>query len=164
MKRLLGPCLAVLVLLLGGCGDGTSDVASDPSSGGSGGTTSSTPTDKSSGSTDAQTIAILSQTGAGGRVDVRAVRLDDPTAREQFVSQFNRPGLGARVEKAVASATVPSGYALLGAVVSLGCDVPPGVNVTVSPGGYLLEAQPVPSPLKECFAPVTTVAIVAVPM
>ena len=112
---------------------------------------------------DFQEIAILSQTAAGGRVDNAAVRLDDQAARETFLMQFNRPAFGTKIGRQIAAATVPDGYALIGAVVSIGCDVPPGVNVTAGPDGWFIHAQKVASPLQECFAPVTTVALVAVP-
>ncbi len=44
-------------------------------------------------------------------------------------------------------------------VVSVGCDVPPGA--TVQDG--VIVPEKVASPLKECFAPVTTVALASVP-
>jgi hypothetical protein len=112
---------------------------------------------------DYQEIALLSQTAAGGDVDPVAVRLDEGAERNAFLGQFDRPGFGSEIEDEVAAATVPEGYVLVGAVVSIGCDVPPGVTVTSGPEGWLITAQKVPSPLQECFAPVTTVAIVAVP-
>ena len=51
---------------------------------------------------------------------------------------------------------------LLGSVVSVGCDVPPGVDVHRTGGGLAITAQKVAAPTKECFAPVTTVALVLV--
>jgi len=96
-------------------------------------------------------------------VDPNAVRLDVPGERREFVAQFAGTGMDRKIAQAVASAAVPSGFALMGAVVSIGCDVPPGVSVTMSPDGYVITAQQVVSPMQECFAPVTTVAIVAVP-
>ena len=64
----------------------------------------------------------------------------------------------------MAAATVPEGYTVMGAVVSIGCDVPPGVAVEQEPGRLGLHAaQGAPARCQECFAPVTSVAIVAVP-
>jgi hypothetical protein len=57
---------------------------------------------------------------------------------------------------------VPSGQTLLGAVVAIGCDVPPGVTVQHADGGLAITALKVEKPREECFAPVTTVALVAV--
>jgi hypothetical protein len=167
MKTLLGPAVSVVLLtaVLAGCGDSTSDSASDsspvptrPTA-----TASSMPTVDPSEGLEAQTIAIVSQTAVGGHVDLNAVPLADDAARQEFVAQFNRPGMGRKIAKAVASATVPDGYTVMGAVVMVGCDVPPGVLVTQSPDGWVVTPEPVVSPLRECFAAVTSVAIVAVP-
>ena len=167
MNRLLGPSL-LAVVLLAGCGDASSSGAvtdttgASPSTGTPTSSASPSPT-KGGTSLDFQTVALVSQTAAGGTVDGNAVLLDDQAAREDFVAQFERRGMDRKIQQAIASATVPSGYSLLGAVVAIGCDVPPGVIVTQSPDGYVITAQKVPSPLQECFAPVTTVAIVAGP-
>ena len=51
----------------------------------------------------------------------------------------------------------------MGAVVAIGCDVPPGrLGREQGPDGWVVTPHKVPSPLQECFAPVTSVAIVAV--
>ena len=90
MKRLLGPCLLAVCLVLAACGDSTSDTASDP-----GGPTSTSAGDSSptaepspTGGLEPQTIAIVSQTAAGGRVDLNAVPVDDEAARREFTAQF----------------------------------------------------------------------------
>jgi hypothetical protein len=158
MKRLLGTALLTLVLLAG-CGDSTSDSASDPASQ----PASTTASDKPTEAVAPQTIAIVSQTAAGGEVDLNAVPVDDDAALQEFTAQFNRAGLAAKIATAVAGATVPEGYTVMGAVVSIGCDVPPDVSVEQGPDGWVLRPHKVPSPLQECFAPVTSVAIVAVP-
>jgi hypothetical protein len=167
MKTLLGPVLPAVLLasVLTGCGDATSDSASDPAPERTRptATASSVPTVDPSDGLEAQTIAIVSQTAVGGQVDLNAVPLADDAARQEFVAQFNRPGMGRKIAQAVASATVPEGYTVMGAVVMVGCNVPPGVLVTQSPDGWVVTPEPVVSPLKECFAAVTTVAIVAVP-
>ena len=158
MKRLLGTALLTLVLLAG-CGDSTSDSASDPASQPS----STTASDKPTEALAPQTIAIVSQTAAGGEVDLNAVPVDDDASLQEFTAQFNRAGLAEKIATAVAGATVPEGYTVMGAVVSIGCDVPPDVSVEQGPDGWVLRPHKVPSPLQECFAPVTSVAIVAVP-
>jgi hypothetical protein len=172
MKVLLGSLATSLVLLVAGCADSSSDAADDPadptSSVSQTGTPTGSPTDSPSSSPteralDFQEIAIISQTAAGGEVDNAAVRLDDQAAREPFLMQFDRLSFGTKIDEQIAAATVPEGYLLLGAVVSIGCDVPPGVNVTEGPDGWFIYPQKVASPLQECFAPVTTVALVAVP-
>ncbi len=159
MKRLLGPALLAVLLLLAGCGDSTSDSASDPASQPSSTTASDEPTEAAV----PQTIAIVSQTAAGGEVDLNAVPVDDDAALQEFTAQFNKAGLEEKIATAVAGATVPEGYTVMGAVVSIGCDVPPDVSVEEGPDGWVVTPLKVPSPLQECFAPVTSVAIVAVP-
>ena len=160
MKRHLGPALLAVLLLLAGCGDSTSDSASDPASQPSSSTTEpGEPTESAA----PQTIAIVSQTAAGGEVDLTAVPVDDDAALQEFTAQFNRAGLEEKIATAVAGATVPEGYTVMGAVVSIGCDVPPDVSVEQGPDGWVVTPHKVPSPLQECFAPVTSVAIVAVP-
>ena len=167
MKTLLGPVIPAVLLaaLLAGCGDETSDAASDPAPEKTRptATASSMPTVDPSEGPEAQTIAIVSQTAVGGHVDLAAVPLADEAAQQEFAGQFNRPGMGRKIAQAVASATVPEGYTVMGAVVMVGCDVPPGVTVSQSTHGWVLKPQKVASPLQECFAPVTSVAIVAVP-
>ena len=84
MKRLLGPALLAFVLLAG-CGDSTSDSASDPVSQPSSSSTSSSTTasDKPTEALAPQTIAIVSQTAAGGQVDLNAVPVDDDAADDE---------------------------------------------------------------------------------
>jgi ABC-type glycerol-3-phosphate transport system substrate-binding protein len=160
MKRLLGPAL-LAVVLSAGCGDSTSDGASQPAPQPS--STSTTASDEPTASAAPQTIAIVSQTAAGGQVDLNAVPVDDDAALQEFTAQFSRAGLEEKIATAVAGATVPEGYAVMGAVVAIGCDVPPDVSVEQGPDGWVVTPHKVPSPLQECFAPVTSVAIVAVP-
>src|SRR5829696_7987402 len=170
MKRLLGPVLLAL-LVLAGCGDSASDSASDPaippSSTSASASSSASASASASASSESpatpQTVAIVSQTAAGGKVDLTAVPVEDDAARQAFTAQFRRAGLDEKIARAVAGATIPEGYTLMGAVVAIGCDVPPGVAVEQGPDGWVVTPQKVPSPLQECFAPVTSVAIVAVP-
>ena len=124
---------------------------------------STTASDKPTEALAPQTIAIVSQTAAGGEVDLNAVPVDDDAALQEFTAQFNKAGLEEKIATAVAGATVPEGYTVMGAVVAIGCDVPPDVSVEQGPDGWVVRPHKVPSPLQECFAPVTSVAIVAVP-
>ena len=162
MKHDLGPALLAAVLLAG-CGDSTSDSASEPAPQPSSTSTSTSASDEPTGAAAPQTIAIVSQTAAGGEVDLNAVPVDDDAALQDFAAQFNRAGLEEKIATAVAGATVPEGYTVMGAVIAIGCDVPPDVSVEQGPDGWVVTPHKVPSPLQECFAPVTSVAIVAVP-
>ena len=82
---------------------------------------------------------------------------------DEFNAQFETDAMPAQVEAAVAATEVPEGMLLYGAVVAVGCDAPTDVFVTDSESGVLIVAKKVPSPLQECFAPMTTVALVLVP-
>jgi hypothetical protein len=165
MKVLLGSLATSLVLLVAGCADSTSDTASDPGDQPSTSTGQSTEPDEPTptGGLEPQTVAVVSQTAAGGEVDLNAVPVDDETTRLEFTAQFERGSLDEKIAAAVGSATIPEGYTVMGAVVAIGCDVPPGVTVSQSPDGWVFTPQKVDKPLQECFAPVTTVALVAVP-
>ena len=153
MKRLLGPALLALVLLAG-CGDSTSDSASDPA------VPAVLPTSTAVGRADGRRGATDDRDRvADGRwreVDLNAVPVDDDAALQEFTAQFNKAGLEEKIATAVAGATVPEGYTVMGAVVAIGCDVPPDVSVEQGPDGWVITPHKVPSPLQECFAPVTT--------
>ncbi len=138
MKRLLGPALLAL-LLVTGCSDSTSDSASDPSdpASTSAGESSATAEPSPTGGLEPQTIAVVSQTAAGGSVDLNAVPVDDEASLQAFTRQFERGALNEKIAQAVAGATVPEGYTLMGAVVAIGCDVPPASPWTEGPDGWV---------------------------
>jgi hypothetical protein len=165
MRRTLGQALALAAFCAAATGCGSDPgTATDPASGSPSATSPSTgPSSSPGGGLDFEEVALVSQTAAGGRVSRKPVRLDGPAAVGAFTDQFRSPGLGRQVEKAVRRADVPPDRALLGAVVAVGCDVPPGVQVEDSGAGPEITALPVESPTQECFAPVTTVAEVSVP-
>ena len=56
-----------------------------------------------------------------------------------------------------------AGVTRTAAVVAIGCDVPPGVDVRRAGDGIEITPQEVAAPHEECFAPVTTVALKPVP-
>jgi ABC-type glycerol-3-phosphate transport system substrate-binding protein len=167
MKRTLGPLLAALLaglLLLAGCGEATSSGATDePSASSSSSPVTTAATVDPDEGLEPQTLAIVSQTAVGGKVDLDATPIADAGARSEFTAQFRRPSMDKKIAQAVAAATVPEGYTVMGAVVSIECDAPSSVTVTQAPDGWIITPDPVESPLKECFAPVTSVAVVAVP-
>ncbi len=161
MKRLLGTCLFALALLAGCADSSSSSVADEP-------TQSQSPTPSESPSsepTEAEpmTIAILSETAAGGDVDENAVRLDVEESRQVFLGQFERGGLQEKIEAAIEAAAIPEGYAVWAAVVWIGCDVPTDVTATPSGDGWVLDPKLPTKTMQECFAPVTSVALVAAP-
>ena len=64
--------------------------------------------------------------------------------------------------QAAAATDVPDGQQLAAAVVAIGCDVPTRVVGHGTGDDVALHAV-LPSPTKECFAPITTVALVLLP-
>jgi hypothetical protein len=158
MRRTLGSLLLTTALassMLSGCGSegGTDKQAAD-----TGGADAGSP----GGAVDFTQVAIVSATAAGGRPSQRATVLDDAAAVGAFSEQFRSPAMEQQLLEAVRGANVAEGRTLVGAVVALGCDVPPGVTVHRTGVGLAIKPRPVPSPLPECLAPVTSVALVAV--
>jgi len=162
VRHLLGTLLATAALAAtAGCG-------SDTSSAGAGGCPTWPNCD---GRTDgpspgpiagAEVLPMISQTGGGGRVSTTATLLDTSAEVRGFTRQL-QPAMVHRVTAAIAQAR-QSGYLVYGAVVALGCDRPPGADVALGADGQVqIVAQEVASPLPECLAPVTTVAIATVP-
>jgi hypothetical protein len=172
MKRSLGTLSALFVLqLAAGCGDDATDTrADDPSSSSSPSSPSSTPSPGGSESdapagtpVDFTEVALLSETNAGGEVSQQPTLLDSPAAVTSFAGTLDGRTMAARIKAAVVKADVPEGRAVVGTVVAIGCDVPPGVSVDWNGTGLDVTALKVKKPTQECFAPVTTVALLTVP-
>ena len=160
MRRTLGPLLLTALLTTGltsGCGSDDSGTVTDRGSGPSGSVTPS-----GGGATQFDQIALVSQSGAGGRVNERATVLDDSAAVTAFSRQFRTDAVANRIESEIHKADLPDDRTVVGAVVSIGCDVPPGVTVQQTDGAIAVTPMKVESPLQECLVAVTTVALVAV--
>ena len=163
MRRTLGPLLLTALLTCGlatGCGDDGGGVATD-ATGSADRPGSGSPT--SDGAVEFTKIALIGQSGAGGRVDQHATVLDDGAAVAAFSRQFRTDGVRHRIETAIGKADVPSDRSVVGAVVSLGCDVPPGVSVHGTGDALTITPMKVASPKPECLVAVTTIALVSVP-
>ncbi len=154
MRHTLGTLLAAAALATtAGCGSATSSssTATAPDSPGPGPIAG------------AKVLPLISQTGGGGRMSTHASLLGTPAQVAVFTRQFQAPGLAHRVGAAVTEAA-KSGYLVYGAVVGFGCDVPPGAAVALDANGEVeITPEEVASPLPECLAPVTTVALATVP-
>ena len=154
MRRTLGPLLLAVLLTTGlaaGCGNGDGTATDRASS-------TTAPT----GTASPETIGLVSQSAGGGRVNEHATVLDDDAAVAAFSRQFRTDAVRNRIELAIRKAHLSSGTTVVGAVVSIGCDVPPGVEVQGSGDAVTITPKEVASPLEECLVPVTTVALVAV--
>src|SRR4051812_38472234 len=163
MRRTVGTIVATAALAASvGCGASTSSTATDgPDSVGAGG---SGPDSPGPGPVaGAKVLPLISQTGGGGRVSTRATLLGTRAQVAGFTRQFRSPALAGRINAAVAEAA-KSGYLVYGAVVGLGCDRPPGAVIALDANGDVeITAEEVATPLPECLAPVTTVAVATVP-
>jgi len=186
MRRPLGsvlPALALAATLATGltaCGDDDGkSVAGDPTSTAPSPTQTPTPTpsptespsptqsespteDPSDGQVDFKLVYLITETAAGGGTGP-AVPLAGDGALQQFNGQFETDAMTHRVRDAVRQTDVPDGMLLYGAVVAVGCDAPTDVTVTADDAGVMINAVEVPNPMQECFAPMTTVALVLIP-
>lgn len=155
------------VLLLAGCGD---DPGEGDTTGDSEENSSSSDSPEGSGTVEVspqpETVAILSATAAGGSTENPVVRLDRPGGLEELTGSLGRRGqqLGQELRQVVNETEVPEGMALVGGVVAIGCDVPSDVKVAPGDDGRAMLAPDWTgvTRLQECFAPVTSVAVVLV--
>jgi hypothetical protein len=161
MRHPLGSVLPALLLagVLAACGDDSGGVARDTSPTRSTGS-SAAPAD---GAVTFELVTTLTETEAGGKVSQLAVPLAAGDDVQAFTAQFESDALRVRVQDEVHNTDVPDDMLLYGAVVAIGCDAPTAVDVSVDSAGVTVSAQKVPSPKLECFAPMTTVALVLVP-
>lgn len=150
--------LTVGALVLAGCG--ADETAVDPSGSPSGTAGSVSPSSSPPSPATAKVLRLLSGTAAGGQVDGTVVPLTTPAEVAAFVRQFRGHPLGTQVRRFARHVSLGPGLVLVGSVVAVGCDVPTEVAIGTTP--LAMEAEPVPSPLPECLAPVTTVALAAV--
>jgi hypothetical protein len=106
-------------------------------------------------------VELVSRTAGRGVVSDRAVPITSASELDAFVADLSAQ-LAGDVSEAYAANPVQAGQTLYAAVVGLGCDVPPGVEVSRAGAGYEISGRKVAEPLPNCFAPVTSVALVAI--
>lgn len=160
MRRILGILMVAAALVAtAGCGSSSSTTSLAPASDPAG-----NPSRSPGAVVGAHVLPLISMTGAGGRSAPTAVPLDDSGEIARFVGQFAMPAMRHRLQDAIAQASVPAGDGLVGQVVAVGCDRPPGADVVVDKDGRVqLVPHEVASPLPECLVAVTTVALAVVP-
>ena len=158
MKRLLGPALLALVLLAG-CGDSELRHREQPQR---------PVVDLCGGEQrdgravadrrpEPQTIAIVSQTAAGGSVDLNAVPVDDEASMQAFTQQFERAASTRRSRRPSRARPSRRGHRDRGGGLHR---LRRTSRRHRDAGSRRLGVQPqkVDKPLQECFAPVTSVA------
>lgn len=141
---------------------GSSSPSPSPTSPGDSGSRSTSDSPAPSGAVEFTQIALISQTAAGGKTDPRPTVLTNRVRVRRFASQFERDDLAGRMLATIRKADLPTGHNFAAAVVSIGCDVPPGVTVQRQEGALAILPLKVKNPLQECLAPVTTVALVSI--
>jgi len=146
MRRTLG--ILALLLALAACGSDAQDSAGDAPDPGVGPAVTQ--------------VALLTGTSAGGEVTTEPTVLADDAAVQAYADQFRNDELGGEIVTTAAKTEVPEGQQLAAAVAAVGCEVPTRVVGTGTDDDVALHAV-LPSPTKECFAPITTVALVLLP-
>ena len=165
MRRTLGTLVALVTLVItAACGStSSSSVATDPSRGPAS-DPAGNPTWPPGPIPDAHVLPLISMTAAGGKATPVATPLDTEAQVARFTAQFRMPAIRHRIRAAVAGSSTSGDRALVGQVVAVGCDRPPGVDVVANADGRVeLVPHEVASPLQECLAAVTTVAIAELP-
>ncbi|MBB3041414.1 hypothetical protein [Nocardioides soli] len=147
MRRTLAT-VALVLLLAGGCDDRGGDAPG------------AAPDSLAPG--EIIEVAILTGTSAGGRVTTEPTVLADEQAVRRYVERFRNDRLQGQIVRAAERARVPEGRRLAAAVVAIGCEVPTRV-VGTSTGGETVVRAVLPSPTKQCLAPITSVVLVLVP-
>lgn len=153
------------LLLVAGCGGEQGEVATDTPSPSSTAGSSGSPSDdgRPTDVGDWDLAEIFTVTNGGGRPSPVAVGIVGVADVEAFSEQFRNPAIERRLTRLVTQADLMPGRALAAAVVSIGCASPTDVTVTTDGTRLLVEAVPPDSSPAECFAPMTTVALVSVP-
>ena len=161
MRHALGILVAATaVLLTAGCGADSPDSATDRPTDAQSNQPTDEPTGKPSQSFDV--VAILSSSAAGGTTSKAAVDVGTAAGVNRLVASLRGNALANQVRAKVAATEIPAGKRLIGAVVSVGCDVPTGVSVTGGPGGAHLQPIFTGERLPECLVAVTSIALVLV--
>ena len=134
-------------LLLADCGDETAGGEAD---------------DEPRGEIPFDLVEMISESAVGGMVAPGAIALSDASAVQQFSTQFEDDRMSTRLAQVVADLEVPEDKAAYAAVVGSGCGVPTDGTVTSTDTGIVIVGvKPTTKPV-ECFAAVTSVAIVLV--
>lgn len=108
-------------------------------------------------------VTTLVLTSAGGKVDPAVTWTDDRKALKGYLRTFDdRDDVADAIRQAVTDAGEREGR-LAVATVGIGCDSPEGVTIVEGEQGWEVTAGKVVDQKKECFAPMTTIAVVEIP-
>ncbi len=90
--------------------------------------------------------------------------LDEPGDLADYVRQFGSTSLVQDLRGAVRAVPLAEGRVVGVAVIAIGCDVPPDATVTEDGDTFVVLPAKVVDPHLECFAPVTSVAVLDLPV
>ncbi len=152
MRRLLGSLFVLTALTaLTACGDEPDDRADDPA------TQGQTPP------ADPQVVDIVSGTAVDGDVAKEATVIEDEQDLERYLRQFDSSPFVADLTDAIDAHPLADDRVLGLAVIEISCDEPPSATVTSDGEAFVVTPGKVVNPHQECFAPVTSVAVLDLP-
>ena len=155
MKRCLGPLVILTALVaLAGCSDDPDERAEDPAG---------TPPSETDEATEPQVVDIVSGVAAGGNVSETATTIGSEAMLVRYLNQFRSPTLVDELTAVVQTADPAEGRVIGLAVIEISCNEPPSATVTEEDGEYVVTAGKVVNPHPECYAPVTSVAVLDLP-
>lgn len=164
-RALLPALVGSLVLLATACGSDEASTASDPASGEVSSTSSgseSSPGDPGDALVEPSLEGLIALTAAGGEVTTTPTPVDTVEQQAAYLADFDQRMSG-RLRAAVLTLSVPPGATLTATVVAVGCESPETVDITRTDDGWTVVAPPTKGPEVQCFAPITTVALVLLP-
>ena len=143
MRRFLG--LLLLLWIPVGCGEDPQDPGLQPA-------------DPEPG-----LVQMLVLTSAGGEVSPTAYFVDDGQQMKAYAKTFeDRDQVIESLQQAAEDAGDHEGR-LAAATVFIGCDTPSDVHVTEGEDGWEVHPKKVPDSKLQCFAPMTSIALVEIP-
>jgi hypothetical protein len=146
MRRFLGTLL--LLTALAGCGDDDGGTTDQPA-----------PQEPA----EPGLVQMLVLTSAGGEVSPTAYFVDDRKQMKAYVKTFeDRDQVIESLQQAAEDAGDHEGR-LAAATVFIGCDTPSDVHVTEGEDGWEVHPKKVPDSKLQCFAPMTSIALVEIP-
>lgn len=161
---------SALTLVLAGsaaaCGEEDQNRAEDPAAPTLSSTPAGTevPTEGETATAGApEVVTIVSGSAAGGEVEKEATVLEEDGALDAYLERFDSPRFVADLRNAAEAVPLAAGRFVALAVIHIACDAPPSATVVEEDGAFIVSAAKVTAPRQECFAPVTSVAVLDVP-
>ncbi|RHW27195.1 hypothetical protein D0Z08_11080 [Nocardioides immobilis] len=157
MRRLVGSLFVLTALTaLTACGEEPDDRADDPA-------TQGRTTQGQTDSADPQVVDIVSGSAVDGDVAATATVIQDDQDLERYLRQFDSSPFVGDLTDAIDAHPLADDRVLGLAVIEISCDEPPSATVTTDGEAFVVTPGKVVNPHQECFAPVTSVAVLDLP-